>query len=184
MAEPARDTIPGLLLVGIVTGARGLKGDLRIRCLADDPAFLEANGPLVDAERRRRFAVTVLGAGKGQVLARIDGIADRAAAEALKGQRLYLPREAMPEAGEDEFYYADLAGLRVELGDGTPLGTVRWVYDFGAGDVLEIEGVDNRPLMVPFTRRAVPVVDLAAGRLVVDPPDGLLEPPKPEDEHG
>lgn len=174
MAE-RRQEDPGLVCLGAVTGARGLRGEVRIKCLAENPDSLQAHGPLLSADRTTEYAVTVVGLHKGQVIARIAGVADRDAAEALKGARLYLPREALPPTAEDEYYYSDLAGLVAELPDGTPLGTVRWVFDFGAGDVLEVTRLEGAPVMVPFTRQAVPVVDLAGGRLVVDPPPGLLD---------
>jgi len=101
------------------------------------------------------------------------------AAEALRGLRLYLPRAALPPAGTEEFYHADLIGLGAVPGDGTAIGRVRAVHDFGAGDTLEIERPAAPPLMVPFTRAVVPVVDLDAGRLVIDPPPGLLDAPRP-----
>jgi 16S rRNA processing protein RimM len=90
--------------------------------------------------------------------------------------RLYLPRAALPPPAEDEYYHADLIGLDAALLDGTLLGHVRAVHDFGGGDTLEIVRPQGPPAMVPFTRAVVPVVDLAAGRLVVDPPPGLLDP--------
>ena len=91
--------------------------------------------------------------------------------------RLYLPRAALPPPGDEEYYHADLIGLEAALGDGTPLGRVRAIHDFGAGDTLEIERPAGPPAMVPFTRAIVPVVDLAAGRLVLDPPPGLIDDP-------
>jgi 16S rRNA processing protein RimM len=109
------------------------------------------------------------------VLARIAGVADRDAAERLKGVRLYVSRDVLPAPGEEEYYHADLLGLRVDLGDGSELGRIRAVHDFGAGDTLEVMRPEGGVVMVPFTRAVVPVVDLAAGRLVVDPPPGLLD---------
>jgi 16S rRNA processing protein RimM len=88
---------------------------------------------------------------------------------------LYLPRAALPPTADEEYYHADLIGLEAALGDGTSVGQVRAVHDFGAGDTLEIERPSGPPAMVPFTRAIVPVVDLAAGRLVLDPPPGLID---------
>jgi 16S rRNA processing protein RimM len=110
------------------------------------------------------------------LLATIDPVNDRSQAEALRGLRLYLPRAALPAPSEDEYYHADLIGLAAMLTDGRVIGRVRAVHDFGAGDMLEVEREVGQPVMVPFTRAVVPVVDLAAGRLVLDPPPGLLEP--------
>src|SRR5258707_8968878 len=115
---------------------------------------------------------------KGVVVCRVGGVTDRDSAEVLRGLRLYLPRAALPPTAEEEYYHADLIGLQALLADGTTLGQVRAVHDFGAGDTLEIVRPAGPPAMVPFTRAIVPVVDLAAGRLVVDPPPGLLEGPE------
>src|SRR4029077_15639100 len=92
---------------------------------------------------------------------------------------LYLPRAALPPAADEEYYHADLIGLEAALADGTALGHVCAIHDFGARDTLEIEPPAGPPAMVPFTRTIVPIVDLAAGRLVVDPPPGLIDPPTP-----
>jgi 16S rRNA processing protein RimM len=168
--------------VGQIAGAHGVRGLVRVRSFTEEPEALTAYGPLTDESGRRGFRLELLSRQKGHWLARIDGVGDRNAAEALRNTRLYVERAALPPTGEDEFYHADLLGLPAERPDGTPLGTVRAIHDFGAGDVIELTGPDGRPLTVPFTREAVPVVDPARGRLVVEPPDepavgpGELEP--------
>lgn len=163
-----------MICVGVVTGARGLAGVVRIKSFTAEPRSIGAYGPLED-EDGRRFRLRVVGEAKGQVFARIDGILDRAAAETLKGVRLFVARTALPEAGEDEFYQADLVGLAVSAPDGTMIGTVLAVGDFGAGAVLEVGRASGPPVLVPFTRAVVPEVDLAAGRIVLDMPPGLLD---------
>ncbi len=112
------------------------------------------------------------------VIATFPGVDDRDRAEKLRGLRLYAPRAALPATGEDEFYHADLVGLAALARDGTLLGGVIAVHDFGAGDVLEIAREAGMPVLVPFHRAAVPDVDLAAGRVFIDPPDGLFDPPR------
>jgi 16S rRNA processing protein RimM len=159
-----------------VTGAHGVRGAVKVKSFTADPGDVAAYGPLEDERGDRRFTLRLVGSAKGVVIARVAGVADRDAAEALRGLRLYLPRAALPPPGDDEYYHADLIGLDVALGDGTILGRVRAVHDFGAGDTLEIDRAEGQPVMVPFTRAVVPVVDLDAGRLVVDPPPGLLGP--------
>lgn len=161
--------------VGVVTGAHGVRGAVRLKSFTAEPEDVAGYGPLEDERGERRFALRIVGSGKGVLLATIAGIDDRDRAEALRGLRLYLPRSALPPAGEEEYYHADLIGLEAVLPDGAALGTVRAVHDFGAGDTLEIERASGPPVMVPFTRAVVPVVDLDAGRLVVDPPPGLLD---------
>ena len=162
-----------------MVGAQGLKGEVRIKSFTQVAEDVAAYGPLTDEAGTRRFEIAVAGQAKGVVIARVAGIGDRTAAEKLKGTRLYVERAKLPPPDEDEFYYSDLIGLVAEAPQGS-LGTVRQVYDFGAGDVLEIAGGEFGTVMVPFTKAVVPVVDIAGGRLVIDPPDGLLEPPEPE----
>lgn len=163
------------ICLGIVTGAHGVRGLVRVKSFTTESASIGAYGPLEDERGERRFDIAVVGAAKGVVLASIGGVTDRDAAERLKGVRLYLRRESLPPPGEEEYYHADLLGLRVELRDGSELGQVRAVHDFGAGDSIEVVHPGGRVVMVPFTRAVVPVVDIAGGRLVVDPPEGLLD---------
>lgn len=170
----ARD-LAARICLGVVTGAHGVKGLVRIKSFTAEPAAVAAYGPLADESGARRFALTLVGSGKGVLLARIQGIADRDAAERLKGVRLYVRRTDLPPPADDEFYMADLVGLEARLGDGSPLGTVRAAHDFGAGASLEIERDGGKTVLVPFTRAAVPVVDIAAGKITVAPPAGLLD---------
>jgi 16S rRNA processing protein RimM len=166
--------------LGVITGARGLRGDVWVKPFTADPASLDAYGSLTDAAGERTFHLRVLDPAGDRVLARIEGIADRTAAERLKGTELYVARTALPPAGDDEFYHADLVGLvaRIVAPDGTVRdeGRVRAVHDFGGGSVLEVEAPMLGGLLVPFTRAAVPDVDLAAGRLVIALLPGLLPP--------
>jgi 16S rRNA processing protein RimM len=162
--------------VGVVTGAHGVRGAVRIKSFTAEPEDVAAYGPLDDERGERQFALRLVGSAKGVLIGWLSGVEDRDRAEAMRGLRLYLPRTALPPPGDDEYYHADLIGLAAELTDGTPFGRVRAVHDFGAGDTLEIERPEGQPVMVPFTRAVVPVIDIAGGRLVVDPPEGLLDP--------
>ena len=164
-----------LILVGRIGAAHGLRGLVKLQSFTAEPAAIGRYGPLQDAAGKRRFEVTVQNLVKGGVVARIAGVDDRTQAEKLRGVELYLPREALPPAEEGEYYHADLIGLAVELIDGRPLGRVEAVDNFGAGDLLTVERAGQTSVSLPFTDRVVPVVDLVAGRIVVDPPIGLLE---------
>jgi len=175
---------PGLVCVGVVSGARGLKGEVRVRSFTAEPEDIAAYGPVVDETGAPRFDLTVVGAHRNDVIVHIDGVTDRTQAEALKGTRLYVPRAALPETEADEYYHADLLGLDAEVVGGEALGTVKAVHDFGAGDVLEIDGGPEGPVMVPFTRAAVPEVDIAGGRVVIAPVPGLLGRDEDENEEG
>jgi len=174
------DDGPGLVCVGVIAGARGIKGDVRIKSFTGDPEAIASYGDLFDETGETRFSIRIVGRAKDQVVVRVDGITDRTAAEGLKGTKLYVPRQALPEAEEDEFYHWDLIGLAAEQVDGTVLGRIEAVQNFGAGDFLEIAGGIKGGLLVPFTAEAVPVVDIQGGKVVIDPPPGLMEPPEEE----
>ena len=168
------------VLLGVVTGVRGLKGDLRIKSFTADPEDLGAYGPLWDEAGEVSYRVKVTGVAKGHLIARIKGVSNRTAAETLKGLKLHISRSALPDPEEDEFYHSDLIGLQAVTTSGEVLGTVSAVEDFGAGDVLEVASGPYKGLVVPFTKEVVPEVDLEKGAVTVDPPDGLLEPPENE----
>jgi 16S rRNA processing protein RimM len=168
--------------LGIVGAPHGVRGAVRIKTFTDEPEAIARYGALEDESGERHFTLRVIGAAKGDgmVIAQITGVADRDRAEALRGLRLYAPRAVLPPTAEDEFYHADLVGLDAMLQDGSAVGRIVAVYDFGAGDVLEIAREHGQPVVVPFTRAAVPVVDLAGRRVVLDPPEGLFDPPRPQ----
>jgi 16S rRNA processing protein RimM len=170
---------PKRLCVGVVTGPHGIRGAVRLKSFTANPEDIGAYGPLSDGTGTRRFDLRVTGRVKDALIAEIAGIRDRNGAEALKGLQLHVDRDRLPPPEDDEFYHADLIGLRAELGNGDFLGHVTGLHDFGAGQSIEIAAVAGETLMVPFTKAAVPVIEIAAGRLVVDPPAGLLEKPEP-----
>ena len=153
-----------------IAGAHGVQGLVKIKSFTERPEDAAAYGALSDESGKRQFHLTLKGQNKGLLLASIEGVSDRTAAEALKGVRLYVEREALPPIEDpEEFYHADLIGLAVVDQQGNRLGTVHAVEDYGAGSVLDVrEG--EKTLMLPFTLTAVPVVDLPGGRLVADPP--------------
>lgn len=167
------------MLLGEIVGVHGVAGQVRVRAHTGQPLDVAAYGPLTAEPGGRTLVLEGLREVKGGVvIARVTGISTREAAEALKGLRLYVARSALPAPAAEEFYHADLEGLRAELAAGGALGRVRRVVNYGAGDLLEIER-DGGSVMVPFTRAVVPVVDLAGGRVVVDPPEGLLAEERP-----
>ena len=175
-----------LVCLGVISASRGLKGEVRIKSFTEDPNAICDYGPLSDKSGERLFDFDIIGFARGQLIARIKGIHDRSAADALKGTELYIERSALPKPEADEFYHLDLIGLKVTLKDGDTIGTVKNVEDFGAGTLLEVETALERDdldavIMVPFTREAVPEVNLEAGFVIIDPLPGLLERAKKED---
>ena len=157
------------VLLGELGRPHGVRGLLRVRSFTAEPEGLTAYGPLTDATGERRFHLELLAPD----LARIDGVNDRDAAARLTGTKLFVPRSALP-APEDpeEYYLSDLEGLDAITADGRPLGRVLAVEDHGAGAFLVLQGPPER--MVPFTKEAVPVVDIGQRRLVVSPPTEVV----------
>ena len=158
------------VLLGVVAAPHGIRGAVRIKSFTEDPMSLGAYGPLSDESGRKEYRVEPLSAARGAVLARIEGVADRTAAEALRGLRLYVERSALPETGERGWYEADLIGLAAVGKDGRDWGKVIAFHDFGAGSMMEVSG----GAMLPFTDAVVPEIDVPGGKVVVDPPAGLL----------
>ncbi|MEM7489742.1 MAG: ribosome maturation factor RimM [Pseudomonadota bacterium] len=160
--------------LGAIMGAYGVRGEVRAKSFCAEPSAIGDYGPLTldDGTSRK---VTVLRPIKGGYAIRLSGVPHKEAADALRGQRLWAPRTALPTLPDDEFYYSDLVGLSAVDPGGADLGRVHAVHDHGAGDLLELRPKGGAPILVPFTRAVVPTVDLAARRLVVDPPPGLLE---------
>jgi 16S rRNA processing protein RimM len=170
--------------VAQIGAPHGLAGEVKLHAFTQEPLAVGRYGVLEAEDRSRRFELTSLRLAKRCLIAAFAGIADRDAAARLTAIRLYVPRARLPDPEDaDTFYHADLVGLTVEGADGIPIGTVCAVHDFGAGDLLEVKPAAGPSLMLPFTKTAVPVVDLAAARLVATLPDpppaaGRLRPPK------
>jgi 16S rRNA processing protein RimM len=159
------------LLVARVAGAFGVKGEVRITTYTEDPLALVRYRALKREDGSPALTLASGRAVKGGIVARAKEVETREQAEALRGLKLFVPRDALPEPEEDEFYHADLIGLAVEARDGTPLGKVKAVQNFGAGDMLELDpGGGRATIYLPFTREAVPEVRLAEGRLIAEPP--------------
>jgi 16S rRNA processing protein RimM len=179
----ASETSDRRVLIGVVVGAQGVRGQVRIKSFAARPEDVGAYGPLQDKTGRRRFEVKAEGFARGAVIARVAGVADRDAAEALRGIELYLDRAALPPVESGEYYQADLIGLAAEDKAGAAIGTIRNIVDYGAGPLLEIERPQGKKtVLVPFTRTVLMTVDLAGGRMVLDPPSGLLQDTEASEE--
>ena len=163
------------VLVARFGAAHGVRGEIRLWSFTGDPLAVADYGPLESKDGARQFVIGSLRPNKDFLVARIDGVDDRNAAEALRNVELYLPRERLPEIDEDDtWYYADLVGLAVVAPDGAAIGTVAAVHNFGAGDIVEITPAGGgKTLLLPFTEAVVPEVDLKAGRIVVVLPEEI-----------
>jgi 16S rRNA processing protein RimM len=171
--EPKKkDTGSGLVLLGRIAGAHGVQGEVRINSFTDPPENIAAYGTLTDSAGRRLIIERLRPLKNNAVAARIAGISDRNAAETLKDAHLYVARASLPEPDEDEWYYADLIGLAAVSPANEPIGEVVAVQNFGAGDLLEIRCPDERETrLLPFTKDAVPVIDVKCGHVVVVLPE-------------
>jgi 16S rRNA processing protein RimM len=161
--------------VGAIAGSFGVQGEVRLKSFCSDPEAITTYGPLFTEDGSRSFTVKLTRASvSGGLGVRLSGVATKEQADALKGVSLYVDRSKLPTLPDDEFYHADLIGLEVRDTGGVLLGTVAAVHNHGAGDLLEINGPGRKAsLLLPFTLAVVPTVDLSAGRIVADPPEGL-----------
>jgi len=158
------------ICVAQIGGAHGLRGEVKLKSFTADPMAVKTYGPLTTEDRSASFEIEALRPAKGHLVARFRGIDDRDAAERLANLRLFVPRERLPPPAADEYYHADLIGLCAVTADGTEIGTVAAVHDFGAGDILELQpNAGGTSIMVPFTAAFVPSVDIVGGRIVVAP---------------
>ncbi len=168
--------------VAAIATAHGVRGALKLRCFTERPEDAASYGPLFDRRGQRLFEIAIVGSAKGGLIVKADGIDDRNAAEALRGTELFVPRSALPEPDDDEFYYQDLEGLAAVDGKGQPIGTVKRVVNHGAGDLIEIVA-DNRDMLIfPFDKATVPNVDLAAKQLTITPRREIVVEPEAEVE--
>ncbi len=161
--------------VARIGAAHGTGGEVKLWPFTTRAEAVAAYGPLQTADGTRAFEIEALRPAKDFLVARLKGVTDRAAAERLCNTDLYVPRERLPIPEPEEFYYADLIGLRAEDTTGRAIGVVVAVHNFGAGDILEIAPTAGGDMvMLPFSTAAVPSVEVAVGRIVVDMPDGSL----------
>lgn len=166
------------LIVGSISGAFGVHGDVRLKSFCADPEALADYTPLTRSDGKIITTIVLKGQTKGALIARVDGITTKEEADALRGVDLIAQRDQLPSLPDDEFYHADLMGLTAFDTGGAELGRVKAVQSNGADDLLEIIAPALKDsVLVPFTRAIVPTVDLASGRIIIDPPGGLFADP-------
>ena len=171
--------------LGAIAGAHGVKGEFKIRTFTEEPAQVAAYGPVFTEKGDKKFTLSVLRLLKPElVLVRAPEMNSREEAESLKGVRLYVERVQLPLPGDEEFYLEDLVGLTALDENGAPLGVVRAVHNFGAGDILELHEVPDMKgtVLIPFTKAAVPSVDIDNGKLTVSLPQAGLDDASPDKE--
>ena len=163
------------IIVGAIMGAFGVRGEVRLKSFCADPAAIGSYSPLFSKDGSQSFDLKITRPIKGGFAARIKGVQYKDQADALRGVALFADRDKLRNLPDDEFYHADLIGLDVFDTGGEKLGRITAVHDHGAGDMLEISGKGIKgSVLLPFTRAAVPTVDLASGRIIADPPLGIF----------
>ena len=166
---------PDHICVGAFSGSYGVNGEVRLKSFCADPEAIADYSPLTTEDGKRSYTITITRSIKGALAAKVEGIPNKEMADDLKGIRLFAQRDQLPALPDDEFYHADLIGLTVLDTGGTVLGKVHAVQNHGASDLLEImPSAGGNTILLPFTREVVPTVDLSAGRIIADPPEGAL----------
>jgi 16S rRNA processing protein RimM len=168
-----------MICVGVIAGSYGVRGELRIKSYCAVPEDIETYSPLWSEDGSRQYALAILHPIKNGFAARIPDVANKEEADAMRGITLFAERAQLPSLPDDEFYHADLIGLEVYDTGGVLLGRVKTVQNHGADDLLELQlAGTSATTFLPFTKAAVPTVDLASGRIVADPPEGILPEPR------
>jgi 16S rRNA processing protein RimM len=164
-----------MVLVGVIVGAHGIKGEVKLKSFTSEPLSIGRYGPL-QSSSGQSFEITKLKTAKDDFIASLKGLVDRNEAEVLKGVELFVGREKLPKLKDNETYAHDLMGLDVMLENGSKLGKLVGVPNYGAGDLLEvaIDG-NSETVLIPFTNAFVPQDDFTNGRITVFLPEGYLD---------
>src|SRR5712675_2166222 len=167
--------MPSQICVARIGAAHGVRGAVKLWPFTEDPLAVMDYGPLMTKDGARQFEVTHARPAKDHLVATLKGVATREDAERLNGIELYVAREKLPATEEDEYYHADLIGIDAVNGASEPIGRVTAIHNFGAGDIIEIAPAHGATMLLPFTNAVVPSVDLAAGRVVIELPDEIVD---------
>jgi 16S rRNA processing protein RimM len=164
------------IIVGALSGSFGVQGDVRVKSFCADPEAIADYTPLTRSDGTIVTTIVIKGQTKGCLIARVDGITTKEEADGLNGIELFAQRDQLPSLPDDEYYHADLVGLMTFDTGGAELGRVKAVQTNGADDLLEIISPAHKDtVLVPFSAKMVPTVDLASGRIVIDAPRGLFD---------
>ncbi len=161
-------TAEGKICLGAIVGVHGIRGEVKVKSFTADEKNLTRYGRLSDKDGNRFFNLKIAGHSKELLRVKIQGVDDRNQAETLIGTGLYLERSLLPELAEEEYYHADLIGLKALNAKGEELGCVNALYNFGAGDLIEIKMADNSLEMLPFKKEYVPVINIKDGFIIVE----------------
>ena len=165
------------ICVAKIGAAHGVRGEVRLWTFTEDPLAVASYGPLETGDGARRFTIKRIRAAKTHLVATLDGVTTREAAEQLNGVELFIAREKLPPPADGEFYHADLIGLAAETTSGEALGKIVAVHNFGAGDIIEIAPANGPTIMLPFSNAVVPLVDIPGGKVMIDKPNEIDDGP-------
>ena len=168
-----------LICVAKIGAAHGVRGEVKLWPFTEDPLAVLNYGPLTTKDGARQFEVLRARAAKDHLVAALKGIASRDDAARVNGIELYIPRDKLPDTEDDEYYHADLIGLRAVDTQQQAIGKVLAIHNFGAGDIIEIAPARGPTLMLQFTDAVVPTVDIAGGRVVIEMP-GEIDGEEPD----
>lgn len=154
--------------LGAIVGVHGIRGEVKIKCFCDDEKHLTAYGLLSNEQGDKTLEIKIVGHSKDLLRAKIKGVEDRTTAESYIGTGLYIERDKLPSLDEEEFYHADLIGLPAKNNDGEVLGKVNAIYNFGAGDILEVKTLSGELEMLPFNKTFVPTINIKDGYIIVE----------------
>jgi 16S rRNA processing protein RimM len=159
------------VLLGEITGVHGIRGDILVRAHTATPEAIASYGPLTDQSGTKKISLKIVRVTDKGIVAKVEGITDRTAAEGLRGTKLFIARDRLPEPETAEYYHADLIGLKAVAEDGSELGEIVSVQNFGAGDLLELKPLSGSASeFIPFENEWVPHVDLDTGIVVINRP--------------
>lgn len=165
---------PAQICVARIGAPHGVRGQVRLWTFTEDPYAALGYGPLRTRDGKRTFEIDDVREAKGHLVATLKGVSDRDAAAGLNGVELYVARDALPDTEDGEYYHADLIGLAAVSAAGEPIGRVLAIHNFGAGNIIEIAPASGATMLLPFTDAVVPVVDLAAGHVVIELPGEII----------
>ncbi|MCH2546007.1 MAG: ribosome maturation factor RimM [Alphaproteobacteria bacterium] len=157
--------------IGVITGAHGIRGQVKIKSFTTNPSDIALYKPLLNAEGTKRYELRIDAATKNALVATLKGVKDRNTAETLRGTEFFVAKSSLPPPDDDEFYYEDLVGLEIRNAAGETLGKVTALQDFGAGDVIEIRHTNGTKEMYPFTLASFPEIFITEGYILADLPE-------------
>lgn len=173
-----------LVLVAEIVGGHGVKGRARLRCFTENPQTVGQLNPILN-DQGVEFKLKPTGVWKAGIIVEIEGIRRREGVEPLVGTKLYVPRSSLPDLGEEEFYHEDLIGLEARGSEGEKVGVVTAMFNFGGGDAIEVDMLDGQGKVVyPFTKAVVPLIDVANGFVVLEPPAFLPDDQQEQEAEG